>query len=68
MIPLLADIGPDSIPGTVALPTWVLVAAVVFLVGVIVKLIAIIIKQGETLATRLAENTAAMEKVAKVLE
>lgn len=28
------SIGPDTIPGTVALPTWVLVAAIVALFGV----------------------------------
>lgn len=32
MIPLLAaDIGPDTIPGSVAIPTWVLIAAIVAL-------------------------------------
>lgn len=30
---LAADIGPDTIPGTVAIPTWCMVAAILFLYG-----------------------------------
>lgn len=67
MLRLLADIGPDTIPGSVAVPTWVLIAAIVALATALVWMVKRAFAREEVITAALTLSTKALEESTEAL-
>jgi hypothetical protein len=64
---LLAEIGPDTIPGSVAVPTWVLIFAIAALALALVWIVRWALAQLPILTQALTLSTRAVEENTELL-